>query len=348
MEIEDYMNKNKCNEIHIKYDKESKCTFIFAMNSEYANKGNGGTRMMNYGSLKEGIEDATKLIDVMTKKCIIIGRKYNGGYSGGKGVIVGNPKTQKNPDMLRRYGEFVQSFNGRFQTGTDMNINLKDINHMAEKSEFIDGLESGLGDTAIPTAYGVLIAMKIMCKHHYGSDSLKGKKIAIQGVGSVGENLIKYLIKEGSKIIASDVDSKKLAMVIKQYKIKAVKPSEIYGVSCDIFSPNACGGILTPKNINKLKCDMIIGAANNPLSEGLETIKLMNRKKIIYVPDYVINIGGVFLSMCEVQGKNFNYVIKKLKEIIEKRLKQILKDQKKNESLYEVSERLVERERILK
>jgi|TARA_Y100000310_G_scaffold344573_1_gene458068 leucine dehydrogenase len=348
MEVEDYMKKNKCNEIHIKSDKKSKCTFIFAMNSEYADKGNGGTRMMNYGSLKEGIEDATKLIDVMTKKCIIIGKKYNGGYSGGKGVIVGNPKTQKTPDMLRRYGEFVQSFNGRFQTGTDMNINLKDINYMAEKSEFIDGLESGLGDTAIPTAYGILVSMKVMCKNRFGSNSLKGKKIAIQGVGSVGENLIKYLIKEEADIIASDVDTKKLEMIGKKYKIKIVKPSEIYAVSCDIFSPNACGGILTSKNINQLKCEMIIGAANNPLSNGLETVKLINNKKIIYVPDYIVNIGGVFLSMCEVQKKSFNYVIKKLKEIIEIRLQQILKECKRNESLFESSERLIERERNLK
>ncbi|MBU0460423.1 MAG: hypothetical protein KJ771_06470 [Nanoarchaeota archaeon] len=348
MEIEDYMQKNKCNEIHIRYDKKSKCTFIFAMNSEYADKGNGGTRMMNYGSLKEGIEDATKLIDVMTKKCIIIGKKYNGGYSGGKGVIVGNPKTQKNPSMLRRYGEFVQSFNGMFQTGTDMNINLKDINYMAEKSDFIDGLESGLGDTAVPTAYGILVAMKIMCKNQYGSDSLKGRKIAIQGAGSVGENLIKYLIKEKAELVVSDTDAKKLEIIKQKFKIKIVKPSEIYSVSCDIFSPNACGGILTSSNINKLKCDMIIGAANNPLSKGIETVKLLNKKKIIYVPDYVINIGGVFLSMCEVQGKNFNYVMEKLKEIIERRLKQIIKDHKKNESLYEVSERLIERERNLK
>ena len=345
MEIEDYMKKNKCNEVHVKYDKESKCYFIIAMNSEYANKGNGGTRMMNYKTLKEGIEDATKLIDVMTKKCIIIGKKYNGGYSGGKGVIVGNPKTQKSPAMLRRYGEFVEAMCGRFQTGTDMNINLKDIEYMAETSSHIDGLASGLGDTAIPTAHGVLTAMKIMCKNRYKSNSLKGKVIAVQGVGSVGENLVKYLIKEGAEVIATDVHPKRLFKIAKKYKIKTVSPARIYSVSCDIFSPNAVGGILTTPNINKLKCDMVIGAANNPLSNGLDTVKTMKKKKIAYAPDYVINIGGVFLSMCEVQGKNFSYVIEKLEMIIHTRLQQVIKVARKNkETLYQAAERIVNKE----
>ncbi|MBU0460137.1 MAG: hypothetical protein KKH52_02270 [Nanoarchaeota archaeon] len=344
MKIEEYMKKNKCNEIHIKYDEKSGCNFIIAINSKYADKGNGGTRMMDYKTLKEGIIDATKLIDVMTKKCIIIGKKYNGGYSGGKGVIVGNPKTQKTPSMLRRYGEFVETMNGRIQTGTDMNINLKDIEYMAETSRYIDGLASGLGDTAIPTAYGILLAMKVMCEHRYGSDSLKGKVVAIQGTGSVGENLIQYLIKENAQIIVTDVNSRKLAEISKKYKIKSVIPSKIYNVSCDLFSPNACGGVLTSTNIRKLKCDMIIGAANNPLPKGLETVKIIKRKNIIYVPDYVINIGGVFLSMCEVQGKSFDYVIEKLDEIIPTRLRQIIREAKKNETLYESAERIVNKE----
>lgn len=340
-----FMAKNGCNEIHIKYDEKSGCVFVAAMNSNYADKGNGGTRMMNYPTFMNGIEDATKLIDVMTKKCVIIGKKYNGGYSGGKGVIMGNPKTQKTPDMLRRYGKFIQSLNGRLQTGTDMNINLRDIEYMAETSKFIDGLASGLGDTAIPTAYGIYIAMKIMCKYKYGNADLKNRVIAVQGVGSVGSDLVGRLVKDGADVIVADINLQAVNKMKKMYGVKSAKPNEIFKIKCDIFSPNACGGILTDKVVNQMRCDMIIGSANNPLSNGLKTVLRLDKKSIIYVPDYVINIGGVFLSMCEVQGKNFDYVIRKTKEIIETRLKQILDNAQKNKkTIYEAGEEVVNQE----
>jgi len=340
--MQEIMDKNNCNELHIQYDKESGCTFIIALNTSYSNKGNGGTRMLNYACVEEGIKDAAKLVNVMTKKCVIIGKKYNGGYSGGKGVIVGNPISQKTPEMLRRFGKFVQALNGRFQTGTDMNINLKDIKYMAEESDFIDGLEAGLGDTAIPTAYGVLLAMKEICKWKYGSESLKGKVIAVQGVGSVGKDLVRRLVEEGAEVIATDVNAKILQSVKEKLGIKTVSPEEIYSVKCDIFSPNACGRILTKENIEKLNCNFVIGASNNPLADGFQSVIEMKNKGIIYAPDYAVNIGGVFLSMCEVQGKDFNYILEKLREIIITRLRQIIKEAERTEkTLFETAERIV-------
>lgn len=339
------MKQNKCNELHIQYDPKSNCVFIIAINTLYGDKGNGGTRMINYPSLSEAIEDATKLVDVMTKKCVIIGKQYNGGYSGGKGVIMGDPKTQKTPDMLRRFGQFVESLNGRLQTGTDVNINLDDIKYMAEKCRFIDGLETGLGDTAVPTAYGVFVAMKILSAHVFKDSNLKNKVIAVQGVGSVGSNLIARLVEEKAKVVATDVDSKKLKLVSKKYNVDTVLPDKIYDVQCDIFSPNAHGGLLTSRNIQRLKCKMIIGGANNPFADDLESILRIKRKGMIYAPDYVVNIGGVFLSMCEVQGKNFDYVMDKTKEIITSRLTQLIeKSNKTGKTLYEVAEGFVANE----
>ncbi len=341
------MDKNNCNELHVQYDKESGCTFIIALNTIYGEKGNGGTRMLNYASVEEGIKDATRLVNVMTKKCVMIGKKYNGGYSGGKGVIMGNLATQKNPEMLRRYGKFVQTINGRFQTGTDLNINLEDIEYMAEQSKFIDGLKEGLGDTAIPTAYGILLAMKELCKWKYGSKSLKDKVIAVQGAGSVGKDLVRQLVKEGAEVIVTDVNSEILHSVGKEFNVKTVSPENIYAVKCDIFSPNACGGILTQENIKKLNCKMVIGAANNPLADYLRSVLHMKKKRIIYAPDYIINIGGVFLSMCEVQGRDFDYVIEKLREIIPARIKQMMKEAEKNhETLFEAAERIIAQEMV--
>lgn len=340
--IKALMKQQHCNELHIQYDAPSDCVFIAAMNTEYGERGNGGTRMMPYKDITEAIKDATRLVNVMTKKCIIIGKKYSGGYSGGKGVIMGDPQQQKTPQMLRRYGAFIESLHGRLQTGTDMNIGLKDIKYMAETCHYVDGLETGLGDTGIPTAHGVHTAMKVWANATFGNASLHGKVVAVQGVGSVGSHLIEKLTEEGAHVVATDVDAQKLATLKTRYGCDTVEPDAIFDVECDIFSPNAVGGVLTSSNIRRLRCAAVLGGANNPLADGMRSVEALEAKKVMYVPDYVVNIGGVFLSMCETQGKNFEYVMEKTKEIITRRLVQFLQEaQEKTKTVYEVAEQFV-------
>jgi leucine dehydrogenase len=333
------LEKYNCNELYIKQDSESGCTFVVAMNTIYHDRGNGGTRMKQYSSIDEGIEDALKLANAMTKKCVIIGNENNGSYSGAKGVIIGNPKTQKTPQMLRNYGKFVQSLKGKFQTGCDMNIFPKDLEYMSTETQYVDGLpKTALGDSGDATAFGIIVAMKVLCGLKYGNASLRNRIIAIQGIGSVGSSLVRRLTEEGAKIIVTDIDVEKLNKIVKKYGLKKVTPKKIYSVQCDIFSPNACGEILTDKNIKKLKCDLIIGGANNPLSKGLESIKQLQKKGILFAPDYIVNIGAQILAICEVQGKRIDYAYTKISEIIQKRLKQIAL---KRGTLYENAERLV-------
>ncbi|MFH1275622.1 MAG: Glu/Leu/Phe/Val dehydrogenase dimerization domain-containing protein [Candidatus Woesearchaeota archaeon] len=285
-----------------------------------------------------------KISKCYDQKCVIIGDEDNGGYSGGKGVIIGDPGTQKTPEMLRSYGGFVQSLNGRFQTGCDMNISPSDLEHMAEETQYVDGLLStGIGDGGEATAYGVVVAMKTLCEQKYGSDSLKDRVIAVQGVGSVGSDLVRRLNEEGAEVFVTDVDSDKLKSVADQYGVKSASLEEIYSVNCDIFSPNACGDVLTADNIEKLNCDLVIGAANNPLSEGLESVKQMQEREIVFAPDYVVNIGAQVLAICEVEGKSFDHAYSRIQEIIQRRLHQIsLHD----ETMYEVAERIVHQEML--
>jgi len=340
----DKLRKNNCNELHIRYDADSGCTFVIALNTIYRNKGNGGTRMKNYSSVGEGIEDALRLTNAMTKKCVMIGDEDNGGYSGAKGVIIGDPATQKTPEMLRNYGRFVQSINGRFQTGCDMNISPSDLEYMAEETQYVDGLPStGLGDGGAATAYGVVVAMKTLCEQRYGSDSLKDRVIAVQGVGSVGSDLVRRLTEEGAEVIVTDINSDKLKSVTDQYNVKAVSPEEIYSVKCDIFSPNACGDVLTTENIEKLNCDLVIGSANNPLAKDLHSVKQMQERGIVFAPDYIVNIGAQVLAICEVEGKSFDYANNKIQEIIQRRLRQISLE---SSTLYEVAERIVHQEML--
>ena len=338
------MKKNNCNEIHIKYDFESGCTFIIALNTVNGETGNGGTRMLDYPEVMDGIKDATKLVGAMTKKCIVIGEKYNGGHSGGKGVIIGNPE-QKTPAMLRNYGEFVQSLNGKFQTGTDMNIHPEDLVYMREKTDFVDGVPGeGLGNGGEMTAFGIVTAMKVLCDKRYNNPNLKNRKIAVQGLGNVGKQVVKLLVNMEAKVIATDINKENLNKIKKEFNIDVINPDEIYDLECDIFSPNACGGILTEEVIKRLRCDLIVGAANNPLPEGFKSVRQLDRKKIVYAPDFVVNIGGVFIAMCEVQGKDLDYAFEKTEEIVKTRMQQIIKIAEKDRStLYEAAEKLIEK-----
>lgn len=346
------MQQNNCNELHIHYNAGSGCTFVIALNTSYRNRGNGGTRMKNYSSVDEGIADALRSANAMTKKCIIIGDKDNGGYSGAKGVIIGDPITQKTPGMLRNYGRFVQSLNGRFQTGCDVNIYPSDLEYVAEETDFVDGLLStGLGNGGAATAYGVVVAMKTLCEQKYGTDSLKDRVVAVQGVGSVGSDLVRRLKEEDADIVITDLDSAKLACIAQKYKVRTISPEDIYGTECEIFSPNACGDILTPENIGKLHGKLVIGAANNPLTNALQSAKEMQERGIIFAPDYVVNIGALVFSICEGEGKSFQYAINKIQEIVRKRLHQVVLDADKHgETWYEASEKIVHQElwRLLK
>ncbi|MBI5392699.1 Glu/Leu/Phe/Val dehydrogenase [Candidatus Woesearchaeota archaeon] len=342
--IIDWLKQNNCNELHIQYDAGSCCTFVIALNTIYHNRGNGGTRMKSYSSADEGIKDAIKLANAMTKKCVVIGDEDNGGYSGAKGVIIGDPVIQKTREMFRSYGRFVQSLNGRFQTGCDMNIYPDDLEYMAEQTQYVDGLSSTrLGDGGAATAYGVIVAMKTICQQKYGTNSLKDKIIAVQGVGSVGSDLVRRLFEEGAEVIVTDVNSDRLKYVMDKYNARVVSPEEIYTVKCDIFSPNACGDVLTAENIGKLNCYLVIGAANNPLANGLQSIKQMQERGIVFAPDYVVNIGAQVLAICEVIGKSFDYANNKIQEIIQKRLRQISLE---GETMYEAAERIVHQEML--
>lgn len=326
---------DKYDEIHVKYDNLSGCTFIVVLNTFEGNKCSGGTRMQQYVCLESALADAVQLTQNMSKKCRIIGKEFNGGFSGGKGVIWGDPSTQKTPEMLMRYGEFVNTLEGRFFTGTDLNINNTDAEYMSVSSPYIDGLDSGIiGDTAIGTAYGIVYSMRKCVKLYRNKDTLAGAVICVQGCGSVGSRLIKLLVEEGVVVYATDCSSDRLMTVVDKYGVLPVKPRDIYDIQCDIFSPNANGGIVSKETIARFECDFIIGSANNQLRidsddsacddragcAAVSRISLLDEelqaRNIVYLPDYLVNIGGVYTSICEQRKLGRDYMLNTLHIIL--------------------------------
>ena len=251
----------------------------------------GGTRMWNYSTEQDGLKDVLRLSKAMSLKSSLAG--LNAG--GGKAVIIGDLKL-KNQNFIKKYASFINDINGKYWTAQDVNISSQDMIWMKDVTPFVVGMpeeQGGLGDSSHPTAYGVYLGMKAASKFVYGNDSLEEKKIALQGIGKVGAKLIEYLAKENATIYVSDINKEILKNVTNKYKVRSFNNSELYSIDLDIFSPCALGGILNSESIKKLKCKIVAGAANNQLEDDKTHDIELKEKNIIYVPDFLINAGGV-------------------------------------------------------
>lgn len=260
----------------------------------------GGTRMWPYVSEEEAITDVLRLSRGMTFKNSLAGLNLGGG----KAVILGDPRL-KSEAFLRRFGRFIESLGGRYVTAEDVNMNTSDMEYIRMETRHVAGLpeiKGGSGDPSPVTAYGTYMGMKAAAKKAFGSDSLNGKKIVVQGVGQVGKYLIEYLVKEGAEVMITDIFEEKLKQVSKNTGASVVDPNVIYDLDMDIYAPCALGATINDDTIDRLKCGVIAGAANNQLKDEAKHGKILLEKGIVYAPDFLINAGGVINVGAEYLG----------------------------------------------
>jgi leucine dehydrogenase len=260
----------------------------------------GGTRMWPYATEEEAITDVLRLSRGMTFKNSLAGLNLGGG----KAVILGNPSL-KSEAFLRRFGRFIESLGGRYVTAEDVNMNTSDMEYIRMQTRHVAGLpeiKGGSGDPSPVTAYGTYMGMKAAAKKAFGSDSLTGKKIVVQGVGQVGKYLIEYLVKEGAEVMITDIFEDKLKQVAKNTGATVVDPNVIYDLNMDIYAPCALGATINDETIDRLKCKVIAGAANNQLKDEVKHGKILLEKGIVYAPDFLINAGGVINVGAEYLG----------------------------------------------
>lgn len=275
----------------------------------------GGCRMIPYSSTDEALEDVLRLSKGMTYKCGLA----DADFGGGKMVIIGDPRTDKTPELFRAVGRFVEGLNGRFLTGTDMGTYAEDFVHAAKESKAIVGLpkeHGGSGDTSIPTAFGVLQGMKATAKYLWGSPELRGRKVAVQGVGKVGYRLVELLVAEGARVVIADINEERCMELAEKYgdNVELTGVDTIHRVECDIFAPCARGGVVNDETIDQLRCLAIVGSANNQLEETRHG-DYLHEKGILYAPDYLVNAGGLIQVADEVEGYEEKRVLAKTKAI---------------------------------
>ncbi|MHB1419850.1 MAG: Glu/Leu/Phe/Val dehydrogenase dimerization domain-containing protein, partial [Bacillota bacterium] len=267
---------------------------VIAIHDTTLGPAGGGCRMWPYASEMEAIEDALRLARGMTYKYAAAGVNLGGG----KAVIIGDPKKDKSEGLFRSLGRFINSLGGRYYTGEDVGTDLYDMDCIRMETPYIVTLaeeSGGSGPVSPMTALGVLQGMKACVEEKLGTGSLKGLRVAVQGVGSVGIELVKLLQEEGVEMVVSDVDADRVRHTVEEYGVKAVAPEAIYDVEAEIFAPCALGAIINDETIDRMRFSIIAGSANNQLKEARHG-DVLQEKGILYAPDYIINAGGAIFD----------------------------------------------------
>lgn len=284
-------------------DKDTGLKAIIAIHNTVLGPSLGGTRMWQYTNEAEALNDVLRLSRGMTYKSSVAGLNLGGG----KAVIIGDSRQHKTEALLRRFGKFINSLSGKYITAEDVGMGSKDMEYIGMETKHVSGLPESLGGSGDPspvTAYGVYLGIKASAKEKWGNDGLSGKKAIVQGIGSVGMNLVKHLTKEGVKVYITDINEERLKQVAAETKAEVVASEKIYDVDADIYAPCALGATVNDDTLSRLKCSIIAGAANNQLADETKHGEAVIKKGILYAPDFVINAGGIINVYSELEGYN--------------------------------------------
>ena len=284
-------------------DPSSGLRAIIAIHNTALGPALGGCRMYPYKNEEDALIDVLRLSRGMTYKASIA----NLNLGGGKAVIIADPEKDKSEVLLRSFGKFVNSLNGKYITAEDVGMSVHDMEYIRMETEYVTGIKramGGSGDPSILTALGLYIGMQAALKKKLNILNMKGLKVGVQGLGKVGYYLCNHLKDAGAEIYGYDVDKDKLNRATEDFGLIPVSNDELLSMDLDIFSPCALGAIVNPNSIKTLKCSIIAGAANNQLEKESRDSKLLLKKGIMYVPDYVINSGGLMNVANELQGYN--------------------------------------------
>jgi len=308
---------------------------IIAIHSTVLGPALGGSRFCDYASEDEALFDVLRLSRGMTLKNAAAGLSLGGG----KAVIIGDPQKLKTKELLRAYGRFIEQLGGKFYTAEDVNINDSDVEHMNETTRYVTGTPAVSGNPSPFTARGVHMGMKAGAKEVFGTDCLEGKTVLVQGLGSVGSALCERLAKDGVKLKINNRSREGVDRVLEKVDATVVESKDLFTEPCDIFAPCALGAVLNTDNVKKLKCQIVAGAANNILQDAAAGDALKDAG-ILYLPDYIVNAGGVINCAMEVTEKTYdvNVVNAKVDEIYDTTLKIIALAKEKNISTYKAAD----------
>ena len=296
------------------HDKDTGLRAIIGIHNTVLGPALGGTRMWNYATEYEALTDVLRLSRGMTYKSAITGLNLGGG----KAVIIGDAKTQKTPELMLKFAEFVHGLSGRYITAEDVGMETADMDLVRTVTPYVTGIsedKGGAGNPSPITAYGVFMGMKAAAKFTYGSEDLENKKVLVQGVGHVGEALVEHLTNEGAQVVISDISQERLEIVRDKYHATIFQGADLYAADVDIYAPCALGATINDQTLKVLKAKIIAGAANNQLAQEHLHCNALRAKGIVYAPDFLINAGGIINVYAELENYGRQEIMRKTENI---------------------------------
>ena len=295
------------------HSKDAGLKAIIAIHNSVLGPALGGLRMWPYKNEAEALNDVLRLSRGMTYKNAVAGLNLGGG----KAVIIGDPGKDKSEALFRAFGRFVNSLNGRYITAEDVGIDVNDMEWVFRETEFVTGVHQvhgGSGDPSPFTAYGTLQGLMAALQHKFGNEDVGKYSYAVQGAGHVGLEFIKLLREQNAKVFVTDINKALVQRAVDEYGCTAVGIDEIYDVDADVYSPCALGGTISAETLPRLKCKIVCGAANNQLANDAMGVEI-EKRGILYAPDYAVNAGGVMNVSLEIDGYNRERAMRMMRTI---------------------------------
>jgi leucine dehydrogenase len=317
----------------------AKLKAIIAIHNTALGPSCGGIRMLPYASDEEALNDVLRLSKGMSYKSALAGI----GFGGGKSVIIADPES-KTDILFKAFGECIQSFEGRYIGAKDMNVSAEDLKTVKKTTPHVLGIEGEPGSSGDPspvTARGMYAALEATVEHLHGTKSLSGIKVAIQGIGHVGYSFAEAIVKAGAEIWVADPNGAACKKAAELLSAHVVGVEEMYDLKVDVFAPCARGAILNSNTIPRLKCEAVVGCANNQLAQDEDGLKL-HRRKILYAPDFSINSGGIINIFVEFGGYDPQKAFKKADGIYHTLKEIFARAQAENEPPFLIANKLAE------
>jgi leucine dehydrogenase len=280
--------------LHVCNDSGTGLLAVVCIDSTRLGPADGGVRMHPYPTFAAAVEDVSRLARSMTLKWAAAGE----ARGGGKAVIVGDPRREKTEALLRRFGRFVDSLGGSYWAGADSGLDLADMEVVHAETEYVATLPThagGAGDIAPATAAGVLHAMRACGRRAWGTGDLRGRRVALQGVGECGRHALAQLVADGAEVVVCDVDERRVRAAVEAHGVRAVDPDAIYDVPADVFAPFALGGAVDRHRLARLDVSVICGSANNVMVDDATEAAAV-RQGMVYGVDFVVNAGGAIMD----------------------------------------------------
>jgi leucine dehydrogenase len=338
MQIFELISQHNHEQVVLCYDPSCGYKGIIAVHDTTLGPALGGTRFWNYATDEEAVIDALRLSRGMTYKASVAGLNLGGG----KSVIIGDPRTVRREAIFRAHGRFIESLGGRYITAEDVGTSVTDMDYVHMETEHVTGLPGTSGDPSPVTAYGTYRGIKAAAQTRFGDADLRGRTIAVQGLGNVGYYLCRHLSAEGASLVVTDIDPDRVTRVVDEFDAEGVGPDAIYGVAADIYAPCALGATVNDETLPRLRVEIVAGAANNVLAEPRHG-EMLHERGILYAPDYVINAGGLINVYGELKGWTSEQAMRKAGEIYTTLLRLFELSQEEGIPTYRAADRIAER-----